>query len=531
MRNFQVSELLEMIDDQQLVLPEFQRDFDWGDERIVRLLATVIRRWPAGSLLLQSFHGKTFYRLRTFDGGPPIAEKKVRFVTLDGQQRLTALYHAIYDSGNWVFAIRAGALQQGASIDDLEESIHPFSRKDWDDNHREATWDADEDWIPFYALRSAADFFAWRDDIVDRSPDEGTQLGTLLSDAYRNGLASFHTTELPAVVVEEELEPEAIARIFERVNRTGLTLSAFDLMVAKTFQPDWNLRDKWDEATVRHPVLRNFFKDDGMPVVKVICLKTELSVREGDALAMQGAAVRADWDDAVEAMASALTFLGDKCGVIHVEWLAYEGMAITLGGIALEHDLESHVRMLKRWYLSRAFGLAYDVAANTVAVDQYQKLHQALQGAIPLPPVELPTDVIREATRKRRGALWRAFLAALRMHGARDLITGRKLSESAVPVTLLKPNPDPKPGTESPHLRVMNVFLATPESANELRGSGVAGLRRYATHLGSKSGKAALASQFAEVPRNSEALIKQRSETLVAFLEKELGPVAKSKDQ
>ena len=39
----------------------------------------------------------------------------------------------------------------------------------------------------------------------------------------------------PAVVLEGDLEPAAIARIFERVNRTGLRLNTFDLMVAKTW--------------------------------------------------------------------------------------------------------------------------------------------------------------------------------------------------------------------------------------------------------------------------------------------------------
>ena len=39
----------EAVDEGRLVLPEFQRDFDWTDERVRALLATVIRRWPAGS--------------------------------------------------------------------------------------------------------------------------------------------------------------------------------------------------------------------------------------------------------------------------------------------------------------------------------------------------------------------------------------------------------------------------------------------------------------------------------------------------
>src|SRR4051794_22100242 len=90
-QNFTIADLLLMLEEQALVLPEFQRDFDWGDDAVRQLLATVIRRWPAGSLLLQQFPGDTFYGLRAFDGGPKLDTALVEYVVLDGQQRLTAL--------------------------------------------------------------------------------------------------------------------------------------------------------------------------------------------------------------------------------------------------------------------------------------------------------------------------------------------------------------------------------------------------------------------------------------------------------
>jgi uncharacterized protein with ParB-like and HNH nuclease domain len=46
-----ISDLLSEIDKGKLVLPDFQRDFIWKPEQTARLLASVIARYPAGSLL------------------------------------------------------------------------------------------------------------------------------------------------------------------------------------------------------------------------------------------------------------------------------------------------------------------------------------------------------------------------------------------------------------------------------------------------------------------------------------------------
>src|SRR3954451_15442351 len=106
-QDFGVDELLEWVDNCELVLPEFQRDYDWEDDRVIALVATIMRGWPAGSLLLQELEGPTFFRLRPFDDGPDLQEDRANLVVLDGQQRLTALFHAIYDTGSSVYAIKA----------------------------------------------------------------------------------------------------------------------------------------------------------------------------------------------------------------------------------------------------------------------------------------------------------------------------------------------------------------------------------------------------------------------------------------
>ncbi len=478
-----------------------------------------------GSLLLQDFPGETFYRLTSFEGGPRVDDDRVEFVVLDGQQRLTALYHAVYDTGPYVYAIRAAALRPGASIDLLEEAISSFTREEWDRSLRDHEWDGDYDWIPFYSLRSAADFFGWRDDLIARSPADAREaLREKLSDAYRYGLEAFHTYQLPAVIVERELEAAAVARIFERVNRGGLTLSAFDLMVAKTFETGWNLRERWDNALEAYPVLAGF--EDGMPVVRVIAMRASGSVREGDVLRLTGDTVRAHWDRAVGATAAALEFLRANCGVLRAEWVPYGGIVITLAGIAFDHDLDRHRDVLVSWFFSRAFALRYEGGANTVTVEQYRHLQRVIAGETKLEPDAMIDSVAREGTRKRRSAIWRAFMCVLAANGALDPITRQRATADSEPAHILPRSEHPPPDQESPHLLVLNLLLVDRGTAPRLNGSGTTGLDAVLKDLAGPARDQIVTTQLLPDPRtcrSDEEFLDSRLARLDWFLQSKVG--------
>jgi uncharacterized protein with ParB-like and HNH nuclease domain len=85
--------LLEQANAGELVIPEFQREWVWGDRRTLQLLRTIGRGWPAGSLLLHQGDGGFPSRSLTGVGKKPA--NKPAFSILDGQQRLTALYQSL----------------------------------------------------------------------------------------------------------------------------------------------------------------------------------------------------------------------------------------------------------------------------------------------------------------------------------------------------------------------------------------------------------------------------------------------------
>lgn len=520
--------MIQGIADGNLALPEFQRDFDWTDDQVASLIATLIKRWPAGSLLLMEGRKDLFFRSRQFDGGPRLLPD-VSLIVLDGQQRLTGLFQAVYDTGNYVYAINLAALTSSASVDEIEDQIIAVKRAEWDAHYRDAPWEEfGYGWIPLYSLRSPTDYFSWRESTVRNArltDNDRDRLGLLLADAYRDGLEAFHQHDLPAVIVERSVEPIAVARIFERVNTTGIPLTTFDLMVARTFKEGWNLRDEWDAALANYDLFSRFFGENGLPALQVISLQHGDGIRQADVLRLDAPLVRKHWKKSLEALNQAVTFLYRECGVSFPTWLPYPAMLITLAGVALEEpDFARHKGKLQRWFFSRTFGRRYEVAANTVALEETDLLLEVLAGAVKLPGLEMSATVIEAASRRRQGAIWRGMVCALAANGATDL-HGKKLkADDLVPVNVLKPREPSGSREESPHLRALGFVLATRHEARELGGRGVEALDEFLAGISRPARDRLLKRQLLPYPvQSDEEFLEQRCEILSEFLERKTG--------
>src|SRR3954469_20371548 len=90
-----LKDILRWAEEGRLQLPEFQRDYVWGDEDVRSLIASVAKGFPVGSLLTLETGGEVEFKPRLLTGVPakdiPPGE-----LLLDGQQRITSLYQAMY---------------------------------------------------------------------------------------------------------------------------------------------------------------------------------------------------------------------------------------------------------------------------------------------------------------------------------------------------------------------------------------------------------------------------------------------------
>jgi len=83
-----ISELMDAITNCDLGLPEFQRQYVWNKEQAKRLMISLLKAYPVGSLLFW----KTDHPPEMKNLTPPSDRVGSVQVILDGQQRLTALY-------------------------------------------------------------------------------------------------------------------------------------------------------------------------------------------------------------------------------------------------------------------------------------------------------------------------------------------------------------------------------------------------------------------------------------------------------
>src|SRR6185295_10112751 len=99
-------------------------------ERDVRaLLATIMKGWPAGNLLV--IRGRPeWLNVRSFESGPALVSD-IQLTILDGQQRLTSLFHALCGVGPEVYALDLTAYRVEQEVDAIEDSIRVFSREEW----------------------------------------------------------------------------------------------------------------------------------------------------------------------------------------------------------------------------------------------------------------------------------------------------------------------------------------------------------------------------------------------------------------
>lgn len=469
-QSYDLSRLLRGIDTGQVALPDFQRDFDWSTSDVRALLATVLSGWPIGSLLLMGPPPERFFNLRSIEQAPPLSET-IETIVLDGQQRLTALYHALFGRGDVRYGLRIDLVDGEQSIDSLDEAIVAFPKEEWERRTPGPGAQLEANLIPMTALRDASDFFVWRDEAVREYP---VYNGPDLTDLYRTLLGGLHRYDVPAVVIDPAVPPAGIARIFERVNRMGMPLGTFDLVVAKSFSASFNLRTEWDEARARYPRLAAFFSDSGLEVLSVIALRNSEDLRQKAVLDMPGSAVRDGWSGAVEAVDSAITFLSGRLGVWNPDWLPYKTILPVLAALSYDRDLSERPELLRYWFWKASFERRYDVASNTRAVSDYRAIARGLVPTWAQGPLVLTLEDLLECNRKQFGTLHRAFTCLIASRRPADALTGEVLDWDAIDdgsvadATMTTVFPKGSGGTPGAHLLTLAMVLTAQANARQI---------------------------------------------------------------
>lgn len=424
-KSFTIEELLLLVDRGAIALPEFQRDFIWDPSRVVELLDSVLNGWPIGALLL--LEGPQPFRIRQLEQAPLVDESSVDYYLLDGQQRLTALYLALRGVGDVHYFV---------DLDQLDEDERPSLR--WTRNPKGVQLGTSARRIPVAAILSTE---AWESFLPLLTADSQAWLDSARSELLgESGSAPY---EVPTIVMERSISLEALTRIFETLNRTGVRLSAFDLMVAVLYPAGMHLGDEWDSALKGNPTLTHY-KAEGIEVLKLIALwqrdadesskarpsaRRVKGIRQRDVLATPASTVLREWGRAVEGYRNALDWQHTHAGVRDASGLPSDTMTLA---IAYRLDRGDAVADTSVWFWASIAKQTYSQGANTQILTDLNKFNDPIDPADTLEAMR--SSLFDEVRRNRILRLGLRGLAVL--NGAQDPVSKEPLGDGVIDVSL-----------------------------------------------------------------------------------------------
>lgn len=257
LQNNQISlkELVKNIENGLYTIPKFQRNFVWKKSDIEDLGDSLIRGYPISSMLTMSMAGNLsvgYEPLKT--NGYKIAKdtNNEGIYVLDGQQRITSMAKIFnnFDGGNTYYFDLYAILNERFPEDDIsnfldEDSKNKVLRSKTTESFCRSFTDGKKDFQP---TRASYRFISGKIVVEEKF---GSMINKFLKnftaydeqiDKYNDYLTALFGAINSYGIQITEINPSAdlglICRVFEKVNSTGIKLTTFDLINAKSFNSE-----------------------------------------------------------------------------------------------------------------------------------------------------------------------------------------------------------------------------------------------------------------------------------------------------
>lgn len=300
--------LLTDIDNGLLKIPRFQREVVWELADSVQLLDSIYRNFPIGSLVIWETWEKLSDVRAVGDLELPFPTTgQIPSYVLDGQQRLISIYACAREAK--VISKKRKSPVNYIAWFNLDEKCFTTTKQ--------------EHGVTFKQL-IATNYDEYRDPLLQPHRKVFSETRKILLEEYR-----FSTI----VIRERNMEDACI--IFERINNSGKKLTIFDLLVAKVYPLEFDLRDEWKKLDKE---LKTFSGINPILPIQALSLFTikldpdKAAPGHGDRygchkrhlLAIQPEAIKNKWSTIRECVKLAIDFLVNHIGVPTEKLIPYE---------------------------------------------------------------------------------------------------------------------------------------------------------------------------------------------------------------
>ncbi len=223
------SSLMSDIENGNIKIPQFQRDFVWSKDKSAKLLDSIIKGYPIGTFIFWKTK-EELRALRNLGGLDLPKTPKGDFINyvLDGQQRLTTLFASL----------KGLKIQQ----ENREEDYSDF-HIDLDVDESETIVLTSKPETNHHCTIKLHDLLYGKIKVLSAYPEK-------LQDKIQEYKDRINAYQFSAILIKEA-PIDVATEIFTRLNVGGKPLSVFEIMVAKTFDSkrNFDLAEKFDQLS------------------------------------------------------------------------------------------------------------------------------------------------------------------------------------------------------------------------------------------------------------------------------------------
>lgn len=487
--NKDVQQLITDVEDKALVLPDFQRDFVWPTHQVGKLLESLLNGYYINTLLTlpvtQGGEENIPFPPRKIEGVPDDGDDPFNMeMILDGQQRVTSIYYALtapedISLSNTKYPQLYCLTLDKAIRGEFDDESVTWRRRDWESSQQLVNNDfevqLEKGLIPFTVFKNKSTFKSWRRGLEAYIQETDTGLDSFSEergltrqdvDRIEDHTEVFRDYDVPIVQMGVDTDPSKVVQTFERINTQGLELGVFDILTARLYPDEINLRELWDQAVENHDELARYSEEEGETRVRERTLRT-LALYRGEECKeerlgrLNSTNFEDDWQSAVQILERALekakSAASGGLGVSDRFGFPYGSIVPPLANlihVAENTGTYPSQRALKRvrcWYWGSVFSQRYSGSSDTVSYKDYNTIKEwltdtaadtpeAVEEAKQLIPVELNLNALT------RGGAYRGVMSMLVLNDAQDFGTFESISVHDVDDHHIFPNAKLKSG-------------------------------------------------------------------------------------
>lgn len=363
--NRQYTHLIADIEQGNIKVPQFQRDFVWEIAKSAKLIDSIVKGYPIGAFILW----KTDEQLRTVRNigrldFPERCGETIEYV-LDGQQRMTSLYCCL--KGSKIRKEDGRILDYSNIFIDLnsnESDQLVFAKNEIDDELR---------YIKLIDLLSD-DF-----ELLAKYPKEVH--GKIKE--YRNRVSSYNFSTISI----SDATLDVATEVFTRINISGKALTLFEIMVAKTFDAPSNF-DLSEKCKYLFNRLRAIdyetISDSTILQVTSAVIAKECTAKR--ILQLNKIDIISNWNDIVDSIERACEYLKSYYRIPVSQLLPYNAIIVPFSYFFFHHKdkpLGNKQKYLEDFFWRCGLGARYSSGSESKLGQDISKIDTILNDKLP----------------------------------------------------------------------------------------------------------------------------------------------------